>query len=67
MVSKDRRSLITGFIEMYRAFCLEYLIFQDRWSLIAVVSQDSFHCIRVIPGWKNIKLDDFTFAQDICL
>ncbi len=29
-------------IEIYT--CQEYLVFQDRWSFMAVVSQDRFHC-----------------------
>ncbi len=28
-------------------FCQEYVVLQDRWSLMAVVSQDRFHCIMV--------------------
>ena len=29
-------------------FCQGYVIFQDRWSLTAVVCQDRFHCNRKI-------------------
>ncbi len=44
-VSQDRQSLVTRSITViYRTFCWEYLVFRDRWSLMAVVSQDSFHC-----------------------
>ncbi len=35
-----------------RTFCEEQVVFQDRWSLMAVFSQDRFHCIRV-PGLAN--------------
>ena len=28
-------------------FCLQYLVFQDRWSFMAVVSQERLYCITV--------------------
>ena len=28
----------------YKTCCQEYVVFQDRWSVMAVVSQDRFHC-----------------------
>ncbi len=37
-VSKDRWSLVTGSpILEYRNICQEYMVFQDRWSLMEVV------------------------------
>ncbi len=29
--------------EIYSNFCQEYMVLQDKWSVMAVVSQDSFH------------------------
>ncbi len=47
-VSQKTFSLVTGKRKITlkcRTFCQEYLVFQDGWSLMAVVSQDRFHCI----------------------
>ncbi len=45
VVSEDRWSLVAGSITLqYRTFSPKYLVFQDRWSFIAVVSQEMFHC-----------------------
>ncbi len=33
-----------------RAFCQKCVVFQDRWSLMAAVSQDRFHCTSVSVG-----------------
>ncbi len=51
VVSEDRWPLMIGSITLkYRTFRHEeYLVSQDRWSFMAVVSQDRFHCI-VTPG-----------------
>ncbi len=46
VVSQDRWSLVTGLTTMKcMTLCQEYLVFQDRWSLMAVVFQDRFYCI----------------------
>ncbi len=37
-----------------RTFCQENLVFQDRWSFMAVVSQGRFYCIS-ISRWKYGK------------
>ncbi len=45
VVFQDRWSLVTGSVVLKcRIFCLEYLVFVDRWSVIGVVSQDRLHC-----------------------
>ena len=47
IVALDRWSLGTDWITLKcETFCPEYLVFQDRWLLMAVVSQelDKFHC-----------------------
>ena len=45
MVSQDRLSLVTDSIVLKcGTFCQEYMVLQDRLSLIAAVSQDRFHC-----------------------
>ncbi len=45
MVSQDRWSLVTGSVALKcGTFCQEYVVLQGRWSLIAVVFQDRFHC-----------------------
>ena len=47
MVSEDRWSLVTDSVKLKcRTFCQDYLVFQGRWSLMAVVSQDRFHCSK---------------------
>ncbi len=46
MVFQYRWSLVTGSVALkFGTFCREYVVLQDRWSLMAVVSQDRFHCI----------------------
>ncbi len=45
MGSEDRWSLVTGsFTLKCRTFCQKLIVFQDRWFLMAVVSQDRLHC-----------------------
>ncbi len=45
MISQDRWSLVTGSVTLKcGTFCQEYVVLQDRWSLMAVVSQDRLHC-----------------------
>ncbi len=29
------------------------MVLQDRWSLMAVVSQDRFHCIHTIERYRH--------------
>ena len=44
MVSQDRFSFMTDSITLKCiTFCLEYVVLQDRWSVIVAVSQDRFH------------------------
>ncbi len=44
-MSEDRLSPVTGSVILKcRFFCQTYGVFQDRWSLVPVVSQDRFHC-----------------------
>ncbi len=46
MVSQDKWFLVTGsFTLKCRTFCQELVVLQDRWSLMAVVSQNRFHCM----------------------
>ncbi len=46
MVSQDRWSLVTGSYTLEcRTFCQKLVVLQNKWSLMAVVSQDRFHCI----------------------
>ncbi len=40
MISQGRWSLVTGSVTLKCRTYQEYLVFQDRWSLMAVVSQD---------------------------
>ena len=48
MVSQDRWSLVTGqFTLKSRVFCPKLLVLQERWSLLAVVSQDRFYCTSI--------------------
>ncbi len=46
VVSQDRWCLVTGSITLKHVkcttFCLECLVFQGRWSVMAVVSQNRF-------------------------
>ncbi len=45
MVCQDRWSLVTGSVTLKcRSFCKKCVVFQDRWSFMAVESQDRFHC-----------------------
>ncbi len=45
LVCRDRWSLVTGSVVLKcRSFCQKYVVCQDRRSLMAVVSQDRFHC-----------------------
>ncbi len=47
-VSQDRWSLVTGSITLKcRTSWQEYVVLQDMWSFMAVVSQDRFHCTSV--------------------
>ncbi len=47
LVCEDRWSLVTGSVMLKcRSFCPKCVVFQDRWSLMAVVSHDRFHCSR---------------------
>ncbi len=47
MVSQDRWSLVTGrFTLKSRVFCPKLVVLQDRWSLLAVVSQDRFYMYK---------------------
>ncbi len=49
VVSQDRWSLVTGSITLKcRTFCQVQLVFQDRWTLMAVVSHDWFHCTGAV-------------------
>ena len=55
VASEDRWALVTGSITLkythdivLSTFCQKYLVFQDRWSFMAVVSHDRFHCICTI-------------------
>ncbi len=46
IVSQDDIALVTGsFTLKCRTLCQEYVVAQKRWSLMAVVFQDGFHCI----------------------
>ena len=61
IVSQDRWSLVThAFTLKSRTFCQKLVVLRDRWSLMAVVSQDRFHCILSIPlythGTRNYYL-----------
>ncbi len=51
MVFQDRQSLVTGSVTLkYGTFCQEYVVLQDRCSLMGVASQDRFHCIGCVCG-----------------
>ncbi len=46
MASQDRWSLVTGSITLKCGILGQgYVVLRDRWSLMAVVSQDRFYCI----------------------
>ncbi len=48
-VAQDRWSLVTGsFTLKYRTFCPKMVVLPDRWSLVAVASQEMFHCIGLL-------------------
>ncbi len=59
MVSRHMRQVVFGDRLIYtctlkcRTFCQELMVFQDRWSLMAVVSQDRFHCTLVLNMLKD--------------
>ncbi len=40
MLFQDMWSLVSGSLLKYRTFCQKLRVLQDRWSLMAVVSQD---------------------------
>ncbi len=49
VVCQDGWSLVTGSIILKcSTFYQKYLVFQDRWSLMAVVFQHRFHCIYIL-------------------
>ncbi len=49
VVCQDRWPLLTGSsILKCRSFCRKCMVCQDRWSLMAVVSQDMFHCMQFV-------------------
>ena len=51
MISQDRWSLVTGWFTLKcKTFCPKLVVLQDRWSLMAVVSQDRFHCIHILTS-----------------
>ncbi len=55
----DRLTLVTGSILLNRkSLWQKILIFQNRWSLMAVVSLDRFHCtcVFIIPGQHSSNL-----------
>ncbi len=63
VVSQGRWCVVTSSVTLkYRTFCQEYLVFQDRWSLIAVICQGRFHCniyyyyVAVDPWNKTMHL-----------
>ncbi len=45
MVLQEGWSLVRGSNALECETCQEYVVLQDRWSFMAVVSQDRFHCI----------------------
>ena len=48
VASQDWWSLATGSVVLKCwSFCQKCVVFQDRWSLMAVVSQDRFHCSKL--------------------
>ena len=58
LTSQERWSFMTNPITFNcRTFCQEYLVFQDRWSLMAVGSHERFNCSMVstdlVPHWSN--------------
>ncbi len=63
-----------SFILKCRNFCQEYLVFQDGWSLFAVVSQDRLHCIRwafnekagFFPQSKHLRFSQTTIGWIRC-
>ena len=65
--SQHRWTLVTGSITLkfrtFWTFCQKYLVFQDRWSLMAVLFQDRFHCI----SWLNKGMFNSLFVSSyIC-
>ncbi len=54
-------SLVTGSITLKCSiFLQEYLVFQDRWPLMVVVSQDRFHCTRIFLSFFPSRTICFT-------
>ncbi len=50
VVYQDRWSLVTGSVVLKGSFCHKFVVVKTgglswQWSLMAVVSQDRFHCI----------------------
>ncbi len=58
VVSQDRWSLVIGSVILAcGSFWQEYVVLHNRWSLMAVVSQDRFHCNQDHPGLKAIPAE----------
>ncbi len=59
VVCQDRWSLVIGSVLLKctcRSFCWKCMVCRDRWSLMAVVSQDRFHCNHVTSiGYLHVK------------
>ncbi len=64
--------MIASVILKCRSYCRKCVVCQDRWSLMAVVSQDRFHCtgnlkhytispvtIHALTEWTYKLLEDF--------
>ena len=47
VVSQHRWPLVTGSVILKCRSCQDCMVFQDRWSLIAVVFHDRFHCNNI--------------------
>ncbi len=62
-ISQDRWSLVTGSVILKcGSFCQNCAVFQDTWSLMAVVSHERFHCIAHLDAhmplgttWPNLQ------------
>ena len=67
VVSQVRWSLVTDSVTLKcRSFYLECVVFQDRWSVMTVVSQDKFYCIHdlrthLVNCWICSKVNCFLF------
>ncbi len=58
MCNTARWSLVTGSVILkWRCVCWKCVACQDRWSLMAVVSQDRFHC----SGKCQVTSNNFVF------